>query len=301
MKDFSFVIPVYNSVATLEPTYTEIAALMQKMQASFEVVFVEDNGSEASWKKLLELKKIYPNQLVIIKLTKNFGQNGATLCGISEAKGKYILTLDDDLQVDPTQLEKLILKQQETGSDLIYGIYKEKTQHHLRNVGSQLVKRMFNRLEDGANIGSSVRLMTASMADNVKQHLQDHIFLNQVLSWYTFDAQFVEIDRNKRKEGRSGYSFIDLVKITFRLIFLYTTIPLKFMIVICILSSLASLILAGYYIYQHFALGHGLGFLSLIVIAISMILAAISVMGIYIHRMYNARVKKPHFAIKIKL
>lgn len=301
MKDFSFVIPVYNSVETLEPTYKEIAALMQKRQASFEVLFVEDNGSEASWRKLLELKKVHSSQITLIKLTKNFGQNGATLCGMSEAKGKLILTLDDDLQVDPAELDKLITKQEETGSDLIYGFYKETTQHHLRNIGSQLVKKMFNRIEGGANIGSSVRLITASMAENVKRHLQDHIFLNQVLSWYTYDTQFVEINRSKRQEGQSGYSFVDLMKITFRLLFLYTTIPLKFMIAVCIISSFASLALAGYYIYQHFALGHGLGFLSLVVVAISLILAAISVMGIYINRMYNARVKKPHFAIKVKL
>ncbi|MDI9339453.1 MAG: glycosyltransferase [Sediminibacterium sp.] len=301
MKDFSVVIPVYNSVETLEPTYNGIAALMHKRQASFEVLFVEDNGSEASWRKLLELKRAHSSQITLIKLTKNFGQNGATLCGMSEAKGKFILTLDDDLQVDPAELEKLITRQEETGSDLIYGTYREKAQHHLRNMGSQLVKKIFRHLEGGANIGSSVRLITSTMAENVKHHLQDHVFLNQVLSWYTYDTQFVEINRNKRKEGQSGYSFIDLMKITFRLLFLYTTIPLKFMIAVCIISSLASLVLAGYYIYQHFALGHGLGFLSLVVVAISLILAAISVMGIYINRMYNARVKKPHFAIKIKL
>ncbi|MBI3519358.1 MAG: glycosyltransferase [Bacteroidetes bacterium] len=301
MIDFSFVIPVYNSIDTLEPTYKGINDLMQKTQTSFEVIFVEDNGIKESWRRLLELKKTYPNQVTIIKLTKNFGQNGATLCGISEANGKYIVTLDDDLQVNPSEIEKLIVKQKETNTDVVFGNYKEETQHYLRNLGSQLIKKLFNKLEGGANVGSSVRLISSAMAKNINRHSQDHIFLNQILSWYTYDVQFVEIDRNHRKEGRSGYSLFDLLRISFRLLFLYTSIPLKFMLAICIVSSITSLALAGYYIYQHFALGHGLGFLSLVVIAISLILASNSVMGIYINRLYNSRFQKPHFSIKIKM
>ena len=59
--------------------------------------------------------------------------------------------------------------------------------------------------------------------------------------------------------------------------------------------------LASYYIYQHFAFGYGLGFLALIVMAISLVLASISIMGIYLNRIYSSRVKKPHYAIKIKM
>lgn len=301
MNDFSFVIPVYNSVDTLEKTYINIEELMHKLQTTFEVIYVEDNGLVESWKKLLELKKADPNQITIIKLTKNFGQNGATLCGISEANGKYIITLDDDLQVHPKEIEKLIEKQKETDADVVFGNYKEETQYYLRNFGSQLIKKLFNKLEGGANVGSSVRLISSAMAKNINRHSQDHVFLNQILSWYTYDVQFVEINRNERKEGRSGYSFFDLLRISFRLLFLYTSIPLKFMLAVCIVSSITSLALASYYIYQHFVFGNGLGFLSIIVIAISLILASISVMGLYINRLYNSRFQKPHFSIKIKL
>lgn len=73
------------------------------------------------------------------------------------------------------------------------------------------------------------------------------------------------------------------------------------MITVCIISSIGSLALASYYIYQHYALGQGLGFLALIVIAISLILASISIMGIYLNRIYASRVKRPHYAVKIKL
>lgn len=298
---YSFVIPVYKSVESLEPLFMGIRELCTELQLSFEVIFVEDNGSLESWQKLLELKKNHPTHITLIKLTKNFGQNGATLCGIAETNGEFIVTMDDDLQVQPSEIKKLIACEQQTKADVIYGVYKENTQHFLRNMSSGLVKKIFNITENGANIGSSIRLINKGMAGNLKNHLQDHLFINQVLSWYTFDTQFIEVTRNPRNHGKSGYSFWQLFSIAFRLVFLYTSIPLKIMIAICIVSSVASLGLAGYYIYQHFTFGMGLGFLSLVVVAISLILASISIIGIYINRLYSSRVKKPHYAIKIKL
>jgi dolichol-phosphate mannosyltransferase len=189
----------------------------------------------------------------------------------------------------------------EHNSDVIYGVYKEESQNVLRNAGSRIIKRIFNKTQDGTNIGSSIRLMNSDISRYLRAHSQDHLFINQVISWYTFDTKFVEVVRNPRYEGKSGYSFFQLFSIAFRLLFLYTSIPLKIMIVVCTISSAASLGLASYYIYQHFALGKGLGFLVLIVIAISLILASISVMGIFLNRIYSSRVKKPHYAIKMKL
>lgn len=299
--DYSFVIPVYKSVNTLEPLFDGIKQLMNEQNYSFEVIFVEDNGLEESWRKLLELKNKHAAQIVLLKLTKNFGQNGATLCGIDEARGAYVITMDDDLQVHPFEIKKLIDYQKKNNSDVIYGVYSEKSSSWIRNVGSNFIKKIFRRTEGGSNIGSSIRLLSATIAAHLRNHSQDHLFINQVISWYTFDTKFVEIVRNPREEGKSGYNLIQLFAISFRLIFLYTTIPLKFMIIVCITSSIGAFALAMYYIYQHYAFGHGLGFLVVIVIAISLILASISIMGIYLNRIYSARVKKPHYAVKIKL
>jgi glycosyltransferase involved in cell wall biosynthesis len=298
---YSFIIPVYKSVNSLEPIYDGISDLMNELNSSFEVVFVEDNGSDESWKKLLELKKANPDTITLIKLTKNFGQNGATLCGITEAKGEILLTLDDDMQVHPAELKKLIEYHKRNETDIIYGVYNEKSNSIFRNFGSKLIKRIFNKSENGSNVGSSIRLMNSNIASHLRNHSQDHLFINQVISWYTYNTAFVEILRNKRFEGKSGYSLLQLFLISFRLLFLYTSVPLKIMIFLCILSSFGTFAFASYYIYKHFVFGEGLGFLVIIIVAISLILASISIMGIYLNRIYSARVRKPHYAIKVKI
>lgn len=298
---YSFIIPVYKSVNSLGPLFKGIAELMDGVSESYEVIFVEDHGSTESWHRLLELKKQYPDQVRLIRLTKNFGQNGATLCGIDEARGNILLTIDDDLQVHPSELKKLIDYQAEHQSDVVYGVYKEKSATPIRNTGSRLIKTIFSRTESGSNIGSSIRLISAHIATHLRSHSQDHLFINQVISWYTFDAGFVEIQRSKRFDGESGYSFLQLFRMAFRLLFLYTSLPLKLMIALCVIGSLGSFLLAAYYIYQHVVTGQGAGLSALIVVAISLILASISIMGIYINRIYASRVKKPHYAIKQKL
>lgn len=299
--NYSFIIPVFKSVATLRPLYLGISDLMKELQSSFEVLYIEDGGSDDSWNELLKIKAEFPETVILLKLTRNFGQNGATLCGIDEAKGDYLVTLDDDLQVKPSEIKKLITCMELQKMDVVYGMHDGKTGSWIRRAGSAAIKRIFTQSEGGSNIGSSIRLINSNIASHLRNHSQDHLFINQVVSWYTFNTGFVEVNRSERSEGRSGYNLWQLFLIAFRLLFLYTSIPLRLMIVVCIVSSVTSLGLAGYYIYRHFVLGQGLGFLVLIVVAISLILASISIMGVYLNRLYSARVRKPHYAIKIKL
>jgi glycosyltransferase involved in cell wall biosynthesis len=299
--EFSFLIPVFNSVGTLQPLYKGIEDLMAEINSPFEVIFIEDNGAIKSWETLLQIRKEHPENVTLIKLTKNFGQNGATLCGIDQARGEFLITLDDDLQVHPSELKKLIDYQRLHQSEVVYGVYDEQGTSAIRKAGSKYIKKIFTETDGGSNIGSAIRLINANIAKHLRNHSQDHLFINQVISWYTFDTKFVEVARNPRHEGKSGYNLFQLFYITFQLFFLYTSAPLKIMISLCIISSVTTFGLASYYIYQHFVLGRGLGFLAVIVVSISLILASISIMGVYINRIYSARVKKPNYVIKVKI
>lgn len=298
--DYSIIVPVYNSVDSLEKIYLGVELLMKELNHSFEVIFVEDNGKEESWVKLLDLQKRFPSTISIIKLTKNFGQNGATLCGIDFANGEKLITIDDDLQINPTEIKKLILHQNSYHSDIVYGIYKNENLGLIKKWGSNFVKSLFLKSEGGSSIGSSFRLINSNITKYLKRHSQDHLFINQIITWYTSDIQYVEIDHNLRPEGNSGYSFLKLVKIGLRLIFFYSSIPLKIMIAVCVIFSVIAFLLAGFYIYKHFVFGEGLGFLVIVSIAISLILASISTIGIYLNRIYSSRVRKPSYAIKLK-
>ena len=300
--DFSIIVPVYRSVKTLEPLFDGVKLVMDESNYSFEVVFVEDSGEDDSWKELLRLKQLHHELISCIRLSRNFGQNGATLCGIDEAKGKRVITIDDDLQTDPSEIKKLIKFQQENAADVVYGNYPDVKSSWLRRIGSKFVKRMFSKSQGGSSIGSSFRLLDEHIVDRIRFHSQDHLFINQVIGWYTLNAQFVEVDHNPRHEGKSGYSFWKLMLLSFRLIIYYTSVPLKIMVMLCVFTAIAIIAMTIYYIYFQLETGSTIDVFMIAVLgAMAIIAASIAVFGIYINRIYSSRVKKPNYAIKVKV
>ncbi|MDG1332114.1 MAG: glycosyltransferase [Crocinitomicaceae bacterium] len=300
--DFSIIVPVYRSVQTLEPLFGGIKSVMDEMKASFEVVFVEDSGEDDSWKELLRLKQLHADTIACIRLSRNFGQNGATLCGVDEAKGKRVITIDDDLQTDPADIKTLVDFQNETGADVVYGKYPEVKSSWLRRAGSKFVKRMFSKSQGGSSIGSSFRLLDEHIVDRIRFHSQDHLFINQVIGWYTLNAQFVEVSHNPRNEGKSGYSIWKLMLLSFRLIIYYTSVPLKIMVMLCILTAISIIGMTIYYVYFQLETGSTIDvFMIAVLAAMAIIAASIAVFGIYINRIYSSRVKKPNYAIKVKI
>ena len=298
---YSVVIPVFNAVATLEGLYRGIVELMQNLNATFEVIFVEDRGRVESWEELCILKQRFPENIIIIRLSKNFGQNSATLCGVNHSQGQYVLTLDDDLQIHPREFSKLIEYAKNHDSDVVYGQRDNQKPTKLRERGGRVLKHIFQRLDQGGDIGSSFRLIAPSILPLLKHHSQDHLYINQVISWYTLDIAYVKVEGQKREEGVSNYSFLDLIKIGFRLIFYYSSIPLKLISIAAVFCAFICFFIALYYVYKKLTVGAELGFTATIVSIFTVagiILMSISVLGAYVNRIYNSRIKKPPYHIK---
>ena len=298
---YSIVVPVFNSVKSLEPLYEGIQEVMKTLHSQFEVIFVDDRGKDDSWQELFRMKKLYPDSITIIRLSKNFGQNGATLCGINQACGQYVITIDDDLQVHPREILKLIQYSNDHDADVIYGQQVDQKPRKIRAIGGRILKRLFERLDQGGEIGSSFRLVAPSMVPLLKHHSQDHLFINQVISWYSQDIAFVSVESQRREEGVSNYTFWQLVKIAIKLIIYYSSIPLLLITYTSVFCAIACFIIAVFYIYRKITMGAELGFTATIVSIFSVagiILLSISVLSAYVNRIYHARIKKPHYHIK---
>lgn len=299
--EFTVIIPVYKSKESLEVIVQESIMLFQELSRTFELLFVEDAGSEESWKELLRLKAKFSNEISIIRLSKNYGQNGATQCGIDLANGQTILTIDDDLEVRPNELKKLILEYDRNNYAVLYGKFENDNKSRLSRIGSKVLKRLFKSSE-GATIGSSVRLISSNIVEHIRNHSQDHLFINQIISWYTTDIHSVEIESEERKEGKSGYSFFKLVGIGLRIIFQYSSIPIKIMIFLASFVAVALIGLIAYYIFFHLENNSKLDFFMLsVLISMTVVSGSIGVFGVYINRIYNSRVRKPNYAIKVRL
>ena len=298
---FSIVVPVFNSRDSLRELFSGIREVFDRMNSTFEVIFVDDCSRDDSWEVVSTLKSAYPDVIKGIRLSKNFGQHNATFCGMTFARGELIITIDDDLQVPPGEIPRLIEVREQTGCDLVYGLYRRKKHSGIRNAGSKSLKSGAKALHDSPGEGSSFRLIQSDLVKQVLQHRQNFIFLDEIFHWYTDDIRFVEVTHLPRKYKQSGYSFGKLVKLLANLVLYYTMLPLKFLVYGGFLISLITFIIGLQFIIKKLAYNVPLGYTSLIVAVLfstSIILFSLGVLGEYLSRIYQIHNRKPPYSIK---
>ncbi|MCX6235542.1 MAG: glycosyltransferase family 2 protein [Bacteroidetes bacterium] len=307
MKDennlkYSVVVPVFNSEDTLGELFERINGVFDHLQKSFEVIFIEDGGKDSSWNKLLAIKKNHPDKVVAIKLAKNYGQHNATFCGLNHAKGNFIITIDDDLQNPPEEIEKLIAGYNESQADLIYGLYSDKKQSRLRKFYSTSFNRSSRAFVKGHGKGSSFRLITRELADSLLNHHQNFLFLDELFLWYARDISFVSVKHEERKFNRSGYNGFRLMRLFANIILYYSNVPLKIMVYGgLIFSSFTFLIGLFFVVKKIFFNVPILGYTSLIVaimFSTGIIVFSLGIIGEYLSRIYMVQSKKPPYMVK---
>jgi undecaprenyl-phosphate 4-deoxy-4-formamido-L-arabinose transferase len=157
---------------------------------------------------------------------------------------------------------------------------------------------------DGAEIGSSFRLLSPELKEKLNRQAHDQLFLNQVIHWYTDEVEKVDVVHESREEGASGYSVIGLFIMALRLIFFYTDFPLRLMSISGLLIAAVCFGLGLYFIYEKLVFGAESGFASIITaifFATGIIMLCLSILGAYISRIYADRIRKPVYSIKTRI
>ncbi len=222
----SVVVPVYRSAQTLRELHRRIAAAVELLDPNFELILVEDCGGDDSWQVIEELAHKDP-RVRGIRLSRNFGQHAATICGFAHARGQWIATLDDDLEQAPEHLPALYQKAQQ-GYDLVYGIYPERTHKWWRNLTSELARWLFNKAIPSLNHAyTSYRMIRGEIARALTQFDSPFPFVDGYLSWLTNRYATVEVPHGTRAHGSSNYTFRKLLTHTINIFVTFSDLPLR--------------------------------------------------------------------------
>ena len=165
----------------------------KSMSLPVELILINDYSTDHSWDIIKQIKNRYPGQVTGINLSRNFGQHRALLCGFNNCSGDYVVTIDDDLQHHPEDIKCLINIQNQTGADVVYGIFKKKKHSALRNLGSNALTYIFLKFANTPAQGSSFRLLSRHIVDEVKNYDSPFIFLDEIIAWYSRGNGFAEI------------------------------------------------------------------------------------------------------------
>lgn len=299
---YSIVVPVYNSEKSLMELCARIESTFTQIHKTFEIVLVNDCSRDGSWGVIRQLKDKYTTQLTAIHLRGNFGQHKALLCGFQFARGEFIVTIDDDLQFFPEDIELLISRIEETRADLVYGTYMSERHHSsVRRWGSNAIGFIFEKFGNTVGQGSSFKIIRRIVIDKIKDYNHSFTFVDEILSWHTTKIEWQNVRHAPRREGESGYSLTKLVFLSLNLIFAYTTIPLRFMTWFGLASFWICLIMVVYFIYMKVVMGSPLGFTALIVsifMSTGLILFSLGIIGEYLNRLFALQHKKPPYLIQ---
>jgi glycosyltransferase involved in cell wall biosynthesis len=301
--DLSVVVPVYNSATTLVPLFERISQVCEKLNLSWEADFVDDNSRDDSWKVLSSLRERDPRHVTIIQLMRNFGQHNALMCGFHHARGRFVVTIDDDLQNPPEEIPRLLAEIESRELDLVYGSIEGKKRHGpLRNLGSRLVTRFGQFVFQTSVAGSSYRIIRRELVESILTYQLNYTFIDGLLAWNTQRIGSVPVAHDQRAAGQSGYSLRRLFTHTFNLLTNFSLVPLQVVSLLGLVAAAVGFALGLWFLVAHF-LGWITvsGYASLIVTILIMggtQLLALGVMGEYLGRIHLNINRKPQFVVR---
>ncbi len=299
---YSVVIPVYNTTEALVGLVEEISrAFLSINEEKFEIIFVNDASPNPETnnylKKCLELSP----RVKVITFTKNFGQQPATICGIENSRGDYVITMDDDMQHHPRDIPLLIYEKQH---DVVIARLKERKHGLFRILGSK-IKNYFDYLILGKPRKiklSSFRLINRTVADNIGVVKTPNPFIPAILFLITDDVVNVDVEHHERVEGKSGYNVTKMIRLFSNLMINNSSFLLAMLGRIGIMTASGSIVYGIYLMVKKLVVGVNIeGWASLMVALLfigGLLLFGVGIIGEYLIRVIQSAEQKPSFIIR---
>ena len=242
---YSVVVPVYNSAVTLERLYDRLIAVMESLDAPFELVFVDDCSTDQSWLALSQVAHI-DGRVIALQLTSNVGQGQATLIGLNQASGEMLITLDDDLQHPPEEIPKLIAALKTCDAfEAVYGIPIRRGDVGWRRASSWIFNFILGLIlfKPFRLRTSGFRALRSSLVERLAPLVDRAPIISVLLFQVTPRIGVVRVAHCKSRLGASRYSFGRLVRLSLDTL---RCLPegrrlLAFVIAVCIGTSLLTL------------------------------------------------------------
>ncbi|MCJ7448907.1 MAG: glycosyltransferase [Bacteroidales bacterium] len=221
--ELSVIIPVYRGGILLKELNRRIIEALNEHK--YEILFICDKCDDDSFQIVNGLKKDGPARVKVYSFKENYGQHKALQFGFEKASGDLIITMDEDLQHDPSDIVKLIRKQKEGNYDIVYGRFTNLQHNGARIILSSVLRKVLKHFiptlfEDY----SPYRVIKREIAKSASNMVSPYTFIDDFLSRITQNIAFVDITHFKRPEGRSSYTLRKLIKHGIYILLAYSSV-----------------------------------------------------------------------------
>ena len=224
----SLVIPCYNEEAVIEATHARVCSIAPSLGMQMEIIYIDDGSKDSTLEKLKHLAT-GDSRIVVLELSRNFGQQAAMSAGLETAKGDAVVIIDADLQDPPEVILEMVAKWR-TGIDVAYGRRKSREGESVfKLISASMFYRFF-----AAMMPYSVpvdtgdfKLCDRAVVDTVCALPEKRRYLRNLIPWAGFHHAPVDYDRDARTAGETKYSVFKLLSLAADALLLSSDKPVR--------------------------------------------------------------------------
>jgi len=299
----SIVVPVYNGAATIGELVNALRAL--EIAGGLEIVLVVDGSPDNSLDVCKQLAAEPGAPIVLLSLSRNFGEHNAVMAGLARARGSYIITMDDDLQNPPEEVKRLFEHARDGGYDAVYTYYEEKQHAAWRNWGSRFTNWCADRLIDkpqGLYL-SSFRCISAFVRERIVASYEGpYPYVDGLVFQVTENVCRLQVGHLPRFEGSSNYTLRRLIRLWLSMFLNFSVMPLRlatlFGLAFGALGALAAIIVIVEAISDNRPPQGWASLMVAVLVLAGVQLVLVGVIGEYLGRMFLAVNRKPQYLVR---
>ena len=280
--DVSIIVPVYDEAESLPELVARIRAACEEAGLSFEVWMVDDGSKDNSWGRIQAFAEEDP-RLHGIRFRRNYGKSAALAVGFQQATGRYVVTLDADLQDDPAEIPQLVAMMETGAYDLVSG-WKQ-TRHD--PLSKTIPSRFFNtvtRVSSGIplhDFNCGLKIYRREVVKAVRVYGELHRYVPLLAKWEGYGRIGEKpVQHHARKYGRTKFGFerflrgfLDLISVVF--LTRFAARPMHFFGTFGTLAFLLGSIMGLWISVDKLAFGHPIGDRPLLLLAVTLVVVGV--------------------------
>lgn len=300
--ELSVVIPMLNEEESLPLLVERLRPALDGLGLVYEVVAIDDGSTDLTPAVLQQIQRGWP-ELRIVRLIANSGHQAAISAGLARARGRYVVTMDADLQDPPELVAEMLARAWKSGVDVVYGVRKDRSSDSaFKRVSAHTFYVLIRKLTGvpAPHDAGDFRLMSRATVTAINTLPEHNRVLRFVIPALGFDSEVVEYRRGARVAGSTKYPVSKMLGLSMDSVTGLSVAPLRLATLLGLVGGLLAVLLAVYAIVQEWAGTTVQGWTSTVVIVAGMgavQLLCLGLLGEYIGRMYAQMQGRPAYLV----
>ncbi len=311
MPQIAIVVPCFNESEILEENFMVLYNILENLKSkkcinrNSYICFIDDGSKDNTWGIIENLNKMYQH-VKGIKLSRNFGHQNALLAGIyNNANVDCLITLDADLQDDPSAIEVMLDKHNE-GFSIVYGVRRKRDED---TIFKRLTALTFYKLMSLLKVETiynhaDYRLIDHQVLKEITNFEETNLYLRGIFPLIGFKSTIIKYDRKKREGGESKYPLKKMISFAWNGITSFSVRPLRLVFVLGLVLFVISLFLIGWALIPVFNKEAVPGWASTVLPIFffgGIQIASIGLIGEYLGKIYNEVKRRPRYIVEKKI